>query len=86
MAASLLIEQESGTYTTRIRHSHNGYYAGDFSQTPRSGSELRALNAQRHDVRRAKAPYGALPLAAATAIPNDAEHRSQPAVRPLSEL
>ena len=31
MAASLCIEQESGTYNSRIRHSHNGYYAGDFS-------------------------------------------------------
>ncbi|HET7278585.1 MAG TPA: hypothetical protein VFJ22_10940 [Dermatophilaceae bacterium] len=35
MAASLIIEEESGTYTGRIRHAHNGYYAGDFSaQTP----------------------------------------------------
>ena len=41
MAASLLIEEESGTYTGRIRHSHNGYYAGDFSQRSRFGSELR---------------------------------------------
>lgn len=30
MAASILIEQESGTSTGRI-HAHNGYYAGDFS-------------------------------------------------------
>ena len=38
MAASLIIEEESGTYTARIRHPHNGYYAGDFSlsRTPRS--------------------------------------------------
>jgi hypothetical protein len=36
MAASRIIEQESGTYTARIRHPHNGYYAGDFTQTPRS--------------------------------------------------
>ena len=35
MAASLLIEEESGTYTARFRHPHNGYYAGDFSQTSR---------------------------------------------------
>ena len=42
MAASLNIEQESGTYTARFRHPHNGYYAGDFSQTSRSGSERRA--------------------------------------------
>ena len=39
MAASLTVEQESGTYTARIRHPHNGYYAGDFSQSSRLGSE-----------------------------------------------
>jgi hypothetical protein len=32
MAASLVIEEESGTTTGRI-HPHNGYYAGDFSTT-----------------------------------------------------
>jgi hypothetical protein len=37
MAATLVIEQESGTYTARIRHPHNGYYAGDFSHV--SGAE-----------------------------------------------
>ena len=30
MAASIFIEQESGT-STRPIHRHNGYYAGDFS-------------------------------------------------------
>ena len=30
MAASIFIEQESGTHTRRM-HPHNGYYAGDFS-------------------------------------------------------
>ncbi len=30
MAATRIIEQESGTYTGRV-HPHNGYYAGDFS-------------------------------------------------------
>jgi|tagenome__1003787_1003787.scaffolds.fasta_scaffold20204206_2 hypothetical protein len=30
MAGSMVIEEESGTYTAR-RHPHNGYYAGDFS-------------------------------------------------------
>jgi hypothetical protein len=53
MAASRLIEEESGTYSGRIRHSHNGYYAGDFSQTPRSGSELRASDPGRRDAPRA---------------------------------
>ena len=32
MAASLLIEEESGT--TQGHHPHNGYYAGDFSDQP----------------------------------------------------
>jgi hypothetical protein len=35
--ASLLIEEESGTYTARFQHSHNGYYAGDFFQAVPSG-------------------------------------------------
>jgi hypothetical protein len=30
MAATRIIEQESGTYTGRV-HPHNCYYAGDFS-------------------------------------------------------
>jgi hypothetical protein len=34
MAASLNIEEESGTYRPRARHPHNGYYAGDFSGQP----------------------------------------------------
>ena len=34
MAASLIIEEESGTYTARPEHPHNGYYAGDFSDQP----------------------------------------------------
>ena len=33
MARSLFIEEEWGVTTGRI-HPHNGYYAGDFSQTP----------------------------------------------------
>jgi hypothetical protein len=41
MAASMFIEEESGTCTARSRHPHNGYYAGDFSQTSWSGAELR---------------------------------------------
>jgi len=68
MAASLFFETESGTYTGRIRHPHNGYYAGDFSQTPRSESELRGPHAERRDVRRAEAERSSqpswLPLAA----------------------
>ena len=34
MAASLNIEEESGSYYPRPRHPHNGYYAGDFSGQP----------------------------------------------------
>lgn len=30
MAASIAIEQESGTSAARV-HPHNGYYAGDFT-------------------------------------------------------
>jgi hypothetical protein len=42
-AASLFIDEESGTSTagTPHPHPHNGYYAGDFSQTSWSGSERR---------------------------------------------
>ena len=67
MAASLIIEEESGTYTARFRHPHNGYYAGDFSQTSRSGSELRVSYAERRDVPRSWqwcAPTAANPSAA----------------------
>jgi len=33
MAAALILEQDSGTWTGSI-HPHNGYYAGDFSDVP----------------------------------------------------
>jgi hypothetical protein len=52
MAASLSIEEESGTYTARFSHPHNGYYAGDFSQTSRPGSELRSSSTEHRDVPR----------------------------------
>ena len=43
MAASLIIEEESGTWTGRI-HPHNGYYAGDLSVVPpATQSQLAAL-------------------------------------------
>ena len=47
MAASLFTEEESGTYTARFRHPHNGYYAGDFSQMSRSEAEVRTSLARR---------------------------------------
>jgi hypothetical protein len=34
MAASIIIEQESGMSAGRV-HPHNGYYAGDFTSRPR---------------------------------------------------
>jgi hypothetical protein len=37
----MFIEEESGIYTARSRHPHNGYYAADFSQTSWSGAEVR---------------------------------------------
>jgi hypothetical protein len=37
MAASIFIEQESGTWTGRINR-HNGYYAGDFSARQTTGA------------------------------------------------
>jgi hypothetical protein len=43
MTEMFTIEEESGTYTGS-RHRHNGYYAGDFSQTRvRTPRELMAL-------------------------------------------
>ena len=33
MAASRIIEEETGTWSG-LRHQHNGYYAGDFSDAP----------------------------------------------------
>ena len=38
-----VIEEESGTYTPRRVHRHNGYCAGDFSSIPFKQPELRAL-------------------------------------------
>ena len=45
MAASLFIEEESGTHTAR--HPHDGYYAGDFSHASPSGAELRGSYDER---------------------------------------
>ena len=47
MAASLIIEEESGTYD-RTPHAHNGYYAGDFTDQPMlTNTQLAALTALR---------------------------------------
>ena len=43
MAASMILEAESGTWTGSI-HPHNGYYAGDFKDVPpTTQSQLDAL-------------------------------------------
>ena len=43
MAASMIIEEESGTWTGWL-HPHNGYYAGDFTDVPPpTQSQLDAL-------------------------------------------
>lgn len=45
MAASLIVEEESGTYD-RSPHAHNGYFAGDFSDQPMlTNIQLAALTA-----------------------------------------
>ena len=52
MASTRIVEEERGTYRGRPTHPHNGYYAGDFSQTSPSGSDLRVFYADRRDVPR----------------------------------
>jgi hypothetical protein len=52
-----IIEEESGTYTSRSAHPHNGYYAGDFSTIEFQQPDLRTLlaltrTATRHSARR----------------------------------
>lgn len=37
------IEEESGTYTNRSAHPHNGYYAGNFSSVTFKQSDPRTL-------------------------------------------
>ncbi len=44
-----IIEEESGTYTPRVVHSHNGYCAGDFSSVPFKQPDLRTLLALTRD-------------------------------------
>ena len=43
---SHVVEEDSGTYVSRPRHSHNGYYAGDFSAAPVQVPDLRHLLVQ----------------------------------------
>jgi hypothetical protein len=43
---SHVVEEESGTYVSRTPHSHNGYYAGNFSAAPVQVPDLRHLLVQ----------------------------------------
>jgi hypothetical protein len=43
MAASMIIEEETGTYVSARQHPHHGYYAGDFSQNAWQPDAWRAL-------------------------------------------
>jgi hypothetical protein len=48
MAASIWVEEESGTYSGRVHHPHNGYYAADFGslrhETPRPAAHTSGFN------------------------------------------
>jgi hypothetical protein len=51
MASNRIIEEERGTYTGRVVHSHNGYYAGDFhgSRQPTAGPARPHQSGMRSD-------------------------------------
>jgi hypothetical protein len=56
MAASITIEEEFGTCTGFL-HPHNGYYAGDFSQSSRARSERPVSHAAiAHQARNRRQP------------------------------
>jgi hypothetical protein len=40
---SHIIEEESGTFVPRLQHSHNGYFAGDFTGVPFHAPDLGLL-------------------------------------------
>lgn len=44
-----IVEEESGTYLSRRRHPHNGYFAGDFSTVPFEKPDLRSLLALKEN-------------------------------------
>jgi hypothetical protein len=44
---SHIVEEESGTFVPRRQHTHNGYYAGDFSSVPFRAPDLHALLTQK---------------------------------------
>ncbi len=43
MASTRIVEVERGTYTGRLVHPHNGYYAGDFHAANEVGSPGPAM-------------------------------------------
>ena len=65
MAASRIIEEETGTWSGP-RHKHNGYYAGDFSDAPFrplvpiTGSNPRRLTVRVDRKRTARTAAGAV--------------------------
>lgn len=65
MAASRIIEEETGTWSG-LRHKHNGYYAGDFSDAPFrplvpvTGSNPRRLTVRADRPRTARTAAGAV--------------------------
>ena len=54
MATSILIEEEAGSYARHI-HGHNGYYAGDFSQSRRTAGRTPRAGRSPHAPR---SPFG----------------------------
>jgi hypothetical protein len=43
MAATRIVEAESGTFTGSPRNPHQGYYAGDFSGRPATTAGIRPV-------------------------------------------
>jgi hypothetical protein len=41
---SHIVEEESGVFVPRLQHSHNGYFAGDFSAVPFHTPDLGLLS------------------------------------------
>ena len=42
---SHIVEEGSGPFVRRHDHTHNGYYAGDFSAVPFTAPDMRLLSA-----------------------------------------
>lgn len=46
MSASLVIEEEAGTFNGRV-HAHNGYYSGNFFPTEHNASPVESPSTGR---------------------------------------